>query len=77
MHFSEFDEDESKDNSRNYSNGKNMRVESEVTEEVHFGSGPQRGIKMKMQEAETKESLKKTFTPGHAAKYDILKQQRT
>lgn len=40
---------------------KNLKVETEVEGEVHFGTGPQRGIKQKMEEAEAQEHLAKSL----------------
>ena len=51
----------SNDNGLAVQDCRNLKVETEVDGDVHFGTGPQRGIKKRMEEAEAQELLAKSF----------------
>ena len=53
-----------------------MRVEPEIGADVHFGTGPQIGIKDKMRKAAAEESMAKTFNSGNQPKRAVLNPEK-
>ena len=44
-----------------FTTGTNLKVESEVSGDVHYGTGKQAGVKSQMEAAKAREAMAKTF----------------